>query len=144
MIKSSPKEYILVFIIIFLCGCNPNAPDEENILSDDEINNILIEIEQDINPRLPRKFKYTTWEGVFAGNKEITYKYRIHALNPGKLEKNKDRLKKELFVDIKNGSCTEPSTRDLLNLGVRYIYVYHDINNKYLFEFHIDKIICKS
>ena len=147
MIKSSSKEYILVFIIIFLFGCNPNSPNEENnknILSDDEINNILIEIEQDINSRLPRKLKYTTWESVIAGNKEITYKYRIHAFNPIEIEKNKDMFKKELFVDIKNGSCTDPSTRDLLKLGVRNIYVYHDINNQYLFEFYIDKTICKS
>jgi|26BtaG_2_1085354.scaffolds.fasta_scaffold03912_4 hypothetical protein len=84
----------------------------------------------------------TTLESIDSDELSVIYDYRL------KVSGLNDSEKSKLESDIKNentkSACNNPDMSKFLELGVSYIYNYHDLDNIRINGFEVTKDICDN
>ena len=96
----------------------------------------------DLNQGLPRTIDRTTrldTARAGAGNR-LTYYFTITTQDVANL--NVKQLRAKQIPKARNGACTTPNIRALLDAGVTYVYHYSDRSGRFVTEFEISSADC--
>lgn len=69
---------------------------------------------------------------------------RYHFLKKASAIANVNSLKRDLFRNTANSSCTHPEIEKLIGRGASWKYEYYDIDNRFVLGYVIDEVVCKS
>lgn len=83
----------------------------------------------------------TQMSSVLALGKTINFNARL--VNLSSKEVNPDELKRYVWGNVNDIACKNKATRDLIDLGVSYIYIYFGNDDRLITRVVLDKYYCK-
>ena len=106
------------------------------------VNEKLVETAKQLSKQLPLKAdEHTTLINVVAGSKTMRYFYEISLK---KEDLDVDLVMAEIEKLTKNNICSMKNVRELLDFDVDLVYLYRDMNEKYIGELFFDKETCSE
>lgn len=73
-------------------------------------------------------------------NKTINFTMRL--INLSSKEVNAEELNKYVWCNVNDIACKNQATRDLIDLGVSYVYIYFGNDNRLITRVVLDKYEC--
>jgi len=96
----------------------------------------------DINSQAPIMLdSETQMTTVLILNKTINFTMRL--LNVSSKDVNARDINKNIWGNVNDIACKNKATRDLIDLGVSYVYIYYGNDGRLITRVVLDKYICK-
>lgn len=130
------KKYKFLFLmgIAFLYSnaafsLDKNGNFESKKEQDDYLIATLKSMAKEINSQTPIQLdEYTKLTSVIALQKTITFNYLLHRTNYRDV--NPQELNKIALENLNHSACQSKATKNLIDLGVEYVYIYFSNDGK--------------
>lgn len=125
-----------------LCALDKNGNFESIKEQDEYISLTLKKMAKDMNSQTPIMVdSETQMSSVLALEKTININYKL--VNLSSKEVNPDQLKNYALENMNDIACKNKATRDLIDLGVKYVYIYWGNDDRLITRAVLNKYYCK-
>ena len=141
------NRFITLLFVTFLAISSPlYALDESgNFESKEEQDRYIIatlkKMAMEMSSQAPMMMdSETQMSSVLALDKTINFTMRL--VNLSSKEVNAEELNKYVWGNVNDIACKNKATRDLIDLGVSYVYIYFGNDNRLITRVVLDKYKC--
>ena len=135
----------LIFISLFFSSTVLSLDKNGNFESRQEQDVYLIatlkKMAKEMNEQTPISLdEYTKLTSVIALQKTITFNYLLHRTNYNEI--NPQELNKIALENLNHSACQSKATKNLIDLGVEYVYIYFSNDGKQITRASIRSYRC--
>lgn len=120
---------------------NSTSDNSKLNLSDIDIENIILDTFKDYNKQLPKMIdKETRLDSTICNGKQLIYMVTLVDISAKDIDITK--FKEYAKTKISRSQCSNKDMVNLLNIGVNYVYSYHDKDGYHIDSIPFSKIDC--
>lgn len=142
MIRISMTICLILLICAPLYALDKNGNFESREEQDKYVSLTLKEMAREFNNQTPIIIDSETQiNSVLVLGKTINFNGRL--INLSSKQVDKDVLRKYVWKNVNDIACNNKATRDLIDLGVSYVYIYFGNDDRLITRVVLDKYYCK-
>jgi heme/copper-type cytochrome/quinol oxidase subunit 1 len=139
---ASALALLICFSILLVMSSNTSSTSTDTTSSKNKVETLesaLVSASNEMNKDLPAMVdKVTQMTSTSASGNELSFSYKI--LTDSKI--TQADLDNSLRKGATNQACTTPETKELLNAGAKFVYLYYDNSGQYIGKMSLSASDC--